>query len=166
MRTDAGGEVAGTLLVQSVFVPDGYGLGATASRSVNFGNGNVTSEVSDVGDYPVFEQGSIVSFSEPLALRSFSVGTQFLTSVQVLRSGNVDAAASVLVFTQDFGTSTVIETIPATPPTGQLLSWAAGDDSARNIVLPNTAPAALRAGHAYIGLSMTVRSALAACPPS
>jgi len=155
VRTDANGLASGTLTVASAFVPDGYAVGASASRFVNFGNGNVSSEVTDVIDSPVFEPGSIVSFSEPVALRSFAVGSQFLTSVQVLRSGSIDAAASVLLFTQGFGGGTTIETLPATPPGGQLLSWAAGDGSPRTIALRYTgASPSPRAGAAYAGLTL------------
>ena len=141
VRTDANGLATGTLTVARAFVPQGYSIGATASRFVNFGNGNVSSEVSAAANYPALPTGSLIAFDSPLSIVDYATGTTSSTTVTVIRGGSADTAASVLVTATTSGaTPALISSTPAIAPTGLLLNWAAGDLSPRTLQLSYFGP--------------------------
>lgn len=141
VRTDANGVATGTLTVARVFVPQGYSIGATASRFVTFGNGNVSSEVSAAANFPALATGSVIAFDLPLSIVDYASGSTASTTVTVRRAGSADAAASVVVMaTTNDASPALITSVPSIPPTGLLLNWAAGDLSPRTLQLSYFGP--------------------------
>ena len=109
-------------------------LGLTASRFVNFGSGNVTSEVTTAADFgQVFPSRTILALDRNLEHLSLDRAAVEGVAVRVRRRGSAQGAVSVVI--RKRGPNGPLLTLPQIPLDGLTLTWADGDTTERVVHL-------------------------------